>query len=528
MDTVAIYLRLSLEDGDLCSGGKEESESITNQRKLLTEYIHTSPQLCGANIVEFCDDGYSGKNFDRPGVKALIEAAQKKAIQCIVVKDLSRFGRDYIIVGNYISRVFPFLGVRFIAINDRFDSARRGDIDSLDTSFKTMIYDLYSRDLSHKVKSAKAQLVQRGVYINPVAPFGYRKDPNDKHSLLIDPDAAGTVQYIFRQAAAGTSTRSIAQALNFQKAPTPSMRKQGTSGAHANWHCDNFWTGRMVCELLRNRQYAGSLVWGKRVRNEIGVHRQLTTRMEERVIQDGHHEGIVSLELYERAQAALKTHQMEGPRTHLDYPLRGKIYCGVCGRLIVRQAQKNPYYRCLTPISLPEAECCKEKIYESELIEVVKATIQTHAALAVDAKKILEAKKARQTCQIQKLQAQFQRLQQSREQLTQQNQRLYEKLVDGALTKESYLREKAAVQCRAESVDSEIEALRRRIYVATEQTNQFVAHFSPYRELDTLTAGAVSELVERIIISPAGVLDIRLNYADELQALLQANRELTG
>ena len=129
--TVAIYIRLSLEDGDLSSGEKLESESITNQRNMLVDYIRTSPELYDAEMVEFCDDGYSGKNFDRPGVNRLIESARNGGVQCIVVKDLSRFGRDYITVGNYISRVFPFLGVRFISVNDRFDSQRKGDIDSL-------------------------------------------------------------------------------------------------------------------------------------------------------------------------------------------------------------------------------------------------------------------------------------------------------------------------------------------------------------------------------------------------------------
>lgn len=129
--TVALYLRLSSEDTD----GKSESESISNQRDLLHHYIHNTPDLCGADVVEFCDDGWSGKNFARPAVKKLLEQIKMGEIQCIVVKDLSRFGRDYITVGNYITRVFPFLNARFIAVNDHFDSSRREDIYSLDTSF---------------------------------------------------------------------------------------------------------------------------------------------------------------------------------------------------------------------------------------------------------------------------------------------------------------------------------------------------------------------------------------------------------
>lgn len=135
------------------------------------DYIRNSPELCQSEVLEFCDDGYSGKNFERPGVKRLLEAARSGAIQCILVKDISRFGGDYITVGNYVSRVFPFLGIRFIAVNDHIDSLRKGDIDSIDTAFKAIIYDMYSRDLSKKVRSAKYQLAKRGVYINPVRPL---------------------------------------------------------------------------------------------------------------------------------------------------------------------------------------------------------------------------------------------------------------------------------------------------------------------------------------------------------------------
>ena len=144
--TVAKYLRLSAEDADLRQSGKQESNSIGNQRNLLDSFIQQKEDFADAEIVEFCDDGWSGKNFDRPAVKELLEQTKHGKIQCIIVKDMSRFGRDYLTVGNYISKVFPFLGVRFIAVNDGIDSIRPQDVDSLDTSFKALLYDLYSRE----------------------------------------------------------------------------------------------------------------------------------------------------------------------------------------------------------------------------------------------------------------------------------------------------------------------------------------------------------------------------------------------
>ncbi len=168
--TVARYLRISDEDADTGQAAKTESDSIANQRNLLTEFISRMPEFDGADIIEFCDDGWSGKNFTRPAVREMLEQARQGKIQCIVVKDLSRFGRNYLEVGNYISRVFPFLGIRFIAVNDGFDSIRPMDADSLETSFKTLLYDIYSRDISRKVRSAKKMKAEKGEFLSPFAP----------------------------------------------------------------------------------------------------------------------------------------------------------------------------------------------------------------------------------------------------------------------------------------------------------------------------------------------------------------------
>ena len=158
---VLMYLRLSSEDTDIQERNKAESDSIAHQRWMLTDFVQNHPDLCGAELDELCDDGWSGKNFERPGMIELLKQVKHGDVQCIVVKDFSRFGRDYLTVGNYISRVSPFMGVRFISVNDNFDSTRPGDIDSLDTAFKTLIYDLYSRELSQKVKAAKKQRAEQ-------------------------------------------------------------------------------------------------------------------------------------------------------------------------------------------------------------------------------------------------------------------------------------------------------------------------------------------------------------------------------
>ena len=177
---IAIYIRLSAEDGDL-SDEKSESNSVVNQRAYIRRFIELRPEFAGAQILEFCDDGYSGTNMERPAVQRLLEQVRQRKINCIIVKDMSRFGRDYIVVGDYLEQIFPFLDVRFIAINDSYDSKdhKYGSAGLIDVSFRNVIYDLYSKDLSEKVRSTKKQLAEKGYCVAPYAFFGYQKAPGN-------------------------------------------------------------------------------------------------------------------------------------------------------------------------------------------------------------------------------------------------------------------------------------------------------------------------------------------------------------
>lgn len=518
--TVAIYIRLSLEDGDL-SNEKLESESITNQRNMLTDYIRNVPDLCGAEIVEFCDDGYSGKNFDRPGVKRLLEAAQNGGIQCVVVKDISRFGRDYIAVGNYITRIFPFLNVRFIAVNDHFDSIRQGDIDSLDTSFKTLIYDMYSRDLSQKVRSAKKHLAERGVYINPVAPFGYKKDPRDKHRLIPDPKTADVVRRIFSLVADGMSTEMVARTLNTEEVPTPSQAKVGTSSEHANWD-NSYWHLQTVNWIVRDRQYIGSTVFGKRVRNQIGVRHQVKARQEDWIVVDDRHEPLVSRELFQRAQETLggAFKQTKGYVVY-DNPLRKKVYCGVCGYAIIRRGKKDRYYCCRTPRTVPDIECCQEKIYEGEIFDIVTEAIRTQARYAVDVEHIMERRKEQQEKLLRAFQKKLQGFCNTQEQLSNQGDKLYEDFFEGKISREAYIEQKAALSERQEEVSQAENTVRKRINELSADHNTFVKKYKGLADLDNLTAEIAADLLDRVTIWPDGRVEIELNYLDEITSSIE-------
>ena len=197
---IAIYLRLSLEDVDKRTNKvKDESNSIASQRMLINRHLDQNPLLCDLPRIEFCDDGFSGTNFDRPDFAKMIECAKHGEISCIVVKDLSRFGRDYLEVGDYLEHIFPFLGIRFKSINDHYDSAKHeGKTIGMDIAFKNLIYDYYSKDLSKKVKSAMGMKQEKAKFVNTV-PYGYKADPADKHHLIIDVETAPIVRRIFME-----------------------------------------------------------------------------------------------------------------------------------------------------------------------------------------------------------------------------------------------------------------------------------------------------------------------------------------
>lgn len=518
--TLAIYIRLSLEDDDLVDG-KLESESITNQRNLLWDYIQNTAELRYASVLEFCDDGYSGKNFDRPGVKAMLEAAQRGTIQCILVKDLSRFGRDYITVGNYISRVFPFLGIRFIAVNDHFDSARQSDIDSIDTSFKALIYDLYSRDLSRKVRSAKKVLATRGVYINPVAPYGYKKDPEDRHRLIPDPATADVIRRIFTMAADGVSTELIARTLNAECIPTPSSMKAGTSSEHENWK-DNYWRQSIVWGIIRDRQYIGSNVFGKRVRDQIGVRRQLTAKLEDWIVVDDCHEPLVSKALFQKAQEALGgEYKQDGKHVKRNNPLRKKVYCGVCGYAIIRRGKKERYYRCETPRTVPGMTCSEDVVYESEILDLVEEAIHTQAQCAVELKHLSDSQKEYHENMLQALQKDAKYLQTLQQQITEESRKLYEEYaLDGTLSRDAYGKQKALLLKRREAVYQSEAEIKSRIAAVTAQTNQFVEKYQDHTALENLTEDIAADLLHRVTIWPNRRIEISLNYLDEIPSAI--------
>ena len=262
----AIYLRLSKEDGDFSiSGEKLESDSISNQRMLIKEYLKKHPEI--TVVKEYCDDGFTGANFERPDFNRMMEAVRAGLVDCIVVKDLSRFGREYIEAGDYIQKIFPRLGIRFIAINDNYDSAQPGAADNeLVLPFKNLMNDSYCRDISIKVRSNLDAKRRNGQFVGSRVVFGYLRSPDNKNQLVIDPVAAPVVQDIFKWKIEGLSPAQIADRLNDANVPSPIEYKKANGSKQRTCFQTKkvaLWSAVAIYRILKNEIYTGTLVQGK-------------------------------------------------------------------------------------------------------------------------------------------------------------------------------------------------------------------------------------------------------------------------
>lgn len=524
--TIYKYLRLSSEDTDMKQAGKTESNSIGNQRNLLDDFIRRTPEFEGARVVEFCDDGWSGKNFERPAVTDMLEQVRKGNANCIIVKDLSRFGRDYLIVGNYLTRVFPFLGVRFIAVNDGFDSIRPQDIGNLESSFKTLLNDYYSRDLSRKVRSAKRLRAERGYFLSPFAPYGFVKDPENKNRLLIDPDAADTVRRIFQMILDGFSTTQIARALNGDLIPTPMLYKRAAGCSRTVWPCvseDNFWTHNAVTKILRDERYVGKNVYGKRTRNTVGDWHTVKISRSEWITVDDTHEGIVTREEYDAAQARLREFVERDLELPGGTPLYKKVRCGVCGHIMVRSKAKAPYYICHTSRMTSAYTCTEERIPESDLLDTLLDGLRAQAMYAVEASRIWEEQHRQYQRDTDEIRKTLSGLKESYRQMESYIRELYEGFALGEMDKASYLAAKStAAQKRDEAAARirELEAELENTGADGGLNNRFVNCFQKYAEVEEITAEIVTDVLQEIVVYPDHRLNIVWNYHEDLEKLL--------
>lgn len=370
---MAKYIRLSSQDDDCRPGEKAESNSVANQRALLDGFIAAHPDLAGQRALEFIDDGHTGTNFDRSGIQALFAAVKHGEIDCIIVKDLSRFGRNSLEVGEYLERIFPLLQVRFISVNDGYDSSAKqyGAAGDLDVGMRNLINELYSRNISRNVKTARRQYAVRGECVNSYSFYGYVKGAKDRRRLEIDPPAADTVRLIFRLWLEGNSTQSIADILNERHILSPSMHKRELGVKRTTWskYRDEIpWTRGSVRVVLQNESYTGKLISLRTTRRKVGNPKQTPLPKEEWIAVDHAFKPIITKDVFQRAQTLFRDSPAKNSHnSNCQLLFTRKLLCGVCGMGLVRQKASRSYYKCKAPNG-PHMERCRNiRVFEDEL-----------------------------------------------------------------------------------------------------------------------------------------------------------------
>ena len=351
---IGAYIRISNEEKD-----KLESNSINNQKVLINEYIAKHRDL---NLIDYyIDDGYSGISFDRPSFTRLLEDIRDKKVNAIIVKDLSRFGRNHIEVDNYIENIFPMLNVRFISIVDEFDSYENPEVlDDFIVPIKNLINDAYAKDISKKVKTALFTKKKNGEFVGSYAPYGYCKSELDKHKFIIDEEASKIVKIIFEKTINGLSKKEIANLLNDMKIETPIEHLKNTN-KNSRWNSD------MIYRILKNQTYTGSLMQQKRKRLSYKNHKLVKTKKEELIIMESHHQAIIDKEQFEEVQCIIK-HSIKTNSNNKYDIFSGYLKCAECNsNLTVKKSKNYMYYTC--SLYVRKKECDNNHSIRKDILE---------------------------------------------------------------------------------------------------------------------------------------------------------------
>lgn len=540
----ALYLRLSKEDGDVASGSKNESNSIANQKSLIMDYLQSRPEFRVVSIRE--DDGFSGTDFNRPAFQAMMEDVKKGVINCIIVKDLSRFGRNYIEVGRYLEKLFPMLGIRFIAVNDNYDSLEADTAHDIVVPFKNLINDSYCRDLSVKIRSHLAIKRKNGEFIGAFACYGYLKDENNRNQLVVDTYAGQVVKDIFRMKINGMSQYRIADALNEQGILSP-MEYKKYLGSHFESsfkvNPKAVWTAKAVTRILTNEVYTGVLVQGKQTtpNHKVKVRQEVDETDWIRV--ENAHESLIDRVLFDIVQNLMGRDTRTSPNETQVFPLSGLVYCGDCGHPMVRKisrytkkekadtAQTYGYFLCSEKCG--KGGCSWHRISENDLMGAVLGAVNLHIQKVLDvqeALKQIENAPSRQLM-IQKYQERLSMKEEERKKAERLKIGIYEDLKDGLLDKEEYQKLKAEFDSRIAEADAAEKELKRQIaeLEGSRSANApWMNYFQQFGRLEQLTRWAAAIIINKILVYEDNRIKITFNFEADLnriQEILSAAEE---
>ncbi len=539
-----IYLRLSREDGD-----KLESDSIINQRKIIDRYLEKNQDIDIFDV--YIDDGYTGTNFERPDMTRLLNDIKARKVNCLIVKDLSRFGRNYHETGRYLEVVFPLLRLRFISVNDNIDSYKNPQsMRNSTVSFKNVMNDEYARDISSKIRSSFNAKRKRGEYIGSFALYGYVKDPNDHHKLIVDEEAAENVRLIYQLFLNGMSIYNIALKLNELGILNPTKYKNSKGLKNNNklkFDDNNGWSSETIRRLLKNRMYIGDMVQGKTQTINHKVRKSVPVPKENYIIKEGTHEAIIDKDTFEKVQARFRRdtwqHKGTGEFTSKNELATGAIYvgyikCADCGRAM----QKNGYikrgisfYYFICGSYLQWKQCTRHALRVNKLNEIILTVIQHYVTIAVEADKLLQNIKNNPITDltVSRLKKEIKSCEIEREKLVRFQNDLYMDLKNDIISKDQYFYFKKEYSEKITELESKIIKLNEELNQSTPEAateNSFVEAFKKYQNLTTLTRDVIEELINMIYVEHGGGIRIEFNFKDafkEAIELISANANKT-
>ena len=539
----ALYARLSADENN-----RDAGTTIENQLCLLREYVKDRPYL--QVISEYFDDGVTGTVFDRPSFNRMIADMRAGKIDCIVVKDLSRLGRNYLEAGDYIEKIFPFFNVRFIAVTDGYDSSS-SDIteDGLIVPLKNLINDIYAKDLSQKIGSALHIRQKQGKYIGVSAPYGYVKDPADHAKLVVDGEVKEIVRDIFRRRADGESLTGIVRKLNDDGIPSPSLY-QHMKGRGKTVR-SKLWTVSTLSTLLENSAYVGDMEQGIRKTSLCQGIKRHRVSAEERVYVRNTHEPIVEREIFEKVALMRKadrekyhaSYGMHGELLKEPNLLKGILVCRDCERLMQLRrdnsgAKLNPpraYYRyvCPTYQNLKEKGCTKKRLNKKETEKAVEEAVRLHIRLFLDNRKALdELNHTEQAGRINdRYQKEISEACRRKKKAQQRVTSLYNDYADGILNESDYLYAKQKYLDEAAAAEQrimELQEMQKKYNKGCRKDSRLETMAGQYMDFDVLTDEIVHAFIDKIYVHSDKSLEICFRFRDELEELVQTVEERKG
>lgn len=514
---VGAYRRLSADDK------KKRGDSLETQQNIIENYIAASPDI---RLVEtYTDNNATGTNFDRPGFQKMLADIESGKINCIIVKDLSRFGRNAIDAGYYLEKYLPTLGVRFIAITDSYDSLD-GDAGIL-LPLKNIISESYALDISRKCRSVQRQNISEGRFVGRLAPYGYTKAPDDCHKLIICEETAPIVRLMFKWAYNGDTVGEIARRLGDMNIPTPGQRNHAKGLSSSEKLRGNpYWKICTVKDMLMDRVYIGDMVQGKtRSMN----NKKSEVKRRDWICVPNTHEPIISKDVFEKIQS-MRNESIEKavsikttPYTH--HVLKGKVFCARCGYPLHRHKQANHdyyWYRCESQWKYGKSTCVQVSVKESDLKTEILTLLHRHAEAILG--RYITFEKSVVNPSENSLEAELREINNKLSQDGRMRQSLYENMVSGLITREEFVDMKS-------DYETKIAVLSRRADEIRDILREMKEQVSEYHDLadavsaaicdDTLTAEIINRLVDRILVHPDKSFEITFKFKDEFGEVLR-------